>query len=291
MTTIGFIGLGKMGAAMATRLLESGQDVLVWNRSPEPVARLAAAGASVAMSAAEALAAEVSISMLSDDAATEEVLSTPAAGGLHINMASVSPDATDRLEALFSGAGARFVAAPVLGRWTAAAAGQLHILMAGSDDAVRDAEPYLAPLAARVWRMGLRPRVANVAKVVVNYNLIHAIQSLGESIAIVERQGINPADFVALLTNTMFGGTGYAVYGQAIAERSYHPAGFHMALGFKDLALVEGLAADSHVELPTAPALRRVFEKALSDSTLANSDWAAIAEVTRRVLNQSSPLD
>lgn len=288
MTALGFLGLGKMGSAMAGRLVDAGHEVQVWNRSPAAVERLVAAGAVAAADPGAALAADVSFSMLADDDAADAVLdaagAAQASGRIHVNMASVSPAAADRLQERFTTAGAQYVSAPVLGRWTVAAEGKLNILAAGPDDAVRTALPYLETLGVRVWRLGERPRVANIAKIVVNYNLIHAIQALGESIALVERQGIPPADFVELLTSTLFSGVGYSVYGEEIVAQTYDPPGFQMALGLKDLLLAEEVARETGLLLPTVDALRRVFERALADPELGEWDWGAAAEVTRRGL-------
>ncbi len=287
MATIGFLGLGTMGSAMAGRLVDAGHEVRVWNRSPDAVGRLVAAGAVAASSPEDALSTGLSFAMLADDAAAEAVLEPSVvaqARGVHVMMASISPAAADRLAALFADAGVAYVAAPVLGRPSVAASGKLNILAAGPDDAVAEALPFFEVLGTRVWRLGATPRTANVAKVVVNFNIIHAIEALGESIAIVERHGIRPDDLVELLTGTIFGGVAYSVYGAEIATQAYDPPGFTMALGFKDLRLAEEVAAEVGVTLPTGPALQAVFERALADPGLAPLDWGAAAEVTRRDL-------
>lgn len=286
--TLGFLGLGSMGSGMAGRLIESGRTVLVWNRSQNAVAELVARGAQAAASAAEALSADVSFSMLANDAAAEAVLTAEAAGAaeghVHVNMASISPDATARLVTIFENAGAGYVAAPVLGRPDVAAAGQLNILTAGKSAVVDSVEEYLALLGKRTWRFGETPGVANAVKISVNYNIIHALQALGETIAMVERLDVEPALFVELLTSSLFGGVVYNGYGNEIARQGYYPPGFHIELGRKDLQLAEDVAAASGVKLATMPALISVFERALADAELSNGDWGAIAEVTRRDL-------
>lgn len=287
MTTIGFLGLGRMGSAMAGRLVESGHDVLVWNRTPDAASSLVEAGARLVDEPGEALAAGLSVSMLADDAAAEGVLDRATVGrarGIHVNMASISPAAADRLEALFGDADAAYVSAPVLGRPAVASAGRLNILAAGPDAAVEAVLPILETLGARVWRLGERPRIANVVKVAVNYNIIHVIQALGESIAMTERQGVDPALFHELLASTLFDGVVYRGYGAEIVEGAYDPPGFAMPLGFKDLRLAEEVAAETDLVLPTAPAMHRVYEIALADAELGGYDWGAAAEVMRRDL-------
>lgn len=285
---IGFLGLGGMGSAMAGRLLETGHDVVGWNRSPDAVAALAERGATAAATAAEALAQPVSMSMLANDQAADAVLSVEnigtAPGRIHVNTASISPRLAARLQERFEAAGVRYVGSPVLGRPPVAAAGKLNILAAGAPADVEAVLPVLESLSARVWRLGERPPMANVVKVAVNYNIIHALEAIGESVAMVERQGIPAAEFTELLSSTLFGGVVYQGYGQIIASESYIPAGFAMELGLKDLTLAEEVAADAAVTLPTAPALRAVFERALRDPELGEADWAAIAEISRRDL-------
>lgn len=285
---LGFLGLGNMGSGMARRLLSAGHSVTVWNRSSGSVDELVADGALRADSPAEALATEVSFSMLANDEAAEAVLSENAAaaasGRTHVNMASISPAATERLAARFASAGAGYVAAPVLGRPEVAAGGQLNILAAGEASVVDAVEPLLGALGKRVWRFGEKPGVANAVKVAVNYNIIHAMQALGESIAMTERQGVEPELFVELLSSSLFGGVVYSGYGREIVEQSYYPPGFHIELGRKDLQLAEDVAASGGVSLATMPALIAVFERALADAELQHGDWGAIAEVSRRDL-------
>ncbi len=287
MSTVGFLGLGAMGRGMAARLLDAGHEVRVWNRSPEPVAELVARGA-VAASVEEALSAEVSFSMLANDAAAREVLSpaalAAASGRTHVLMASISPSLADELVAVFDEAGVGYVAAPVLGRPEVAAAGQLNVLAAGAADLVDAVTPYLEAMGKRVWRLGETPSAANAVKAAVNYNIIHALQAIGESVAMTERRGVDPALFTELLSSTLFGGVVYTGYGAMIAEQRYHPAGFSMTLGRKDLGLAEELATSAGVTAATLPALIRVFDTALADADLADADWSGIAEVTRRDL-------
>ncbi len=284
-----------MGSAMARRLVDAGHSVRVWNRSAPASDRLVALGAARCDTPEEALDVDVSISMLADDAATEAVL-TPAAvakaRGIHVGMASLSPAESDALEARFGAVGVRYIAAPVLGRASVAAEGQLNILAAGAEDAIEEVRSILAYMGQRVWNLGERPRLANVAKVVVNYNIIHAIHAIGESLALTQPQGIDPGRFVDLLTSTLFNGVAYSGYGRMVVEQGYDPPGFAIALGYKDLRLAAEVAAESDVFAPTMSALHRVFERALADDQLSRLDWGAAAEVTRRgLLDASSEVD
>ncbi|WP_238702549.1 NAD(P)-dependent oxidoreductase [Microbacterium caowuchunii] len=284
---LGFLGLGRMGAAVAARMLAAGFDLEVWNRSrSDSFDELVAAGASPVDSPREALAAPMSFSMLADDAAADHVLSAAniGAGGarIHVNMASVSAEMTSTLEERFAVAGVRYVAAPVLGRPEVAAAGRLNVLLAGPSESLDRVDPVLAVCSVRRWRMGDVPRHASAAKIAMNFMLLNALESMGEGIALVEGEGIAAADFVELFTSTFFGGIVYETYGGIIAERRYAPAGFSLLLGLKDLGLAEAMARESGVDVASARVLRDRFEAALSDETLADGDWASIAEISRR---------
>lgn len=284
MATVGFIGLGSMGQAMASRLIERGHEVLVWNRSPEPVKTLVDLGATAASSPEEVLATGMSFSMLANDHAAEDVLTPDAltAGvGVHANMASVSPDCAGRLAEAVTQAGLSYVAAPVLGRPMVAAAGKLNILAAGPSEAIEQADPYFSLMGVKTWLLGDVPQIANVVKVAVNYNIIHALEALSESIAMIEAYDVKALDFVELLTSTLFGGVVYQGYGNLIAKREYLPAGFTLDLGLKDLGLAESVAHKAGTALPTAATIRAIFQEAIADPALAGHDWSAIAEVIR----------
>ncbi len=284
---IGFVGLGRMGAAIAGRMQAAGHPLIVWNRSDSPsVSALTSGGARRAPEVGAALAAPLSFSMLADDAAADAVLAAEALGEavpgrVHVNLASVSTAMTDTLADRFARAGVAYVAAPVLGRPEVAAAGRLNVLVAGDTAALDRADPALAACSVRRWRLGAAPRQAAATKIALNFMLLHAIESMGEGIALVEAEGIAATEFVELFTQTLFGGMVHHNYGAIIAERRYTPPGFSMTLGRKDLELAATLARESGVDLASAPVLRSRLDAALADAALAEGDWAGIAEISR----------
>ena len=283
MARVGFLGLGSMGQAMARRLLEAGHDVVVWNRSAEPRAELSDSGATAVETPAEALAVDLSVSMLANDDAADSVLSAdnlPSDRIVHANMASVSPDMATSLSERFAKAGHGYVASPVLGRPHVAAEGGLNILAAGSTEDIERMKPLFDAMGQRTWPLGEHAPTANVVKIAVNYNIIHAIQALAESVAITTTAGVKPEDFVEVLTKTLFGGVVYSGYGGLVAERSYTPTAFSLELGLKDLGLAESAAHSAGLTLPSSAVLRELFESALADPEIADKDWSALAEVT-----------
>ncbi|GAA3045223.1 hypothetical protein GCM10017562_03110 [Streptomyces roseofulvus] len=192
-------------------------------------------------------------------------------------MATVSVGLARRAAEAHAARGVGYVAAPVFGRVGVAEAGALHVLAAGEPELVDRAQPFFDVIGSRTWRLGELPEQANIAKVLGNYLIACAIQSLGEAVSVAEAAGADPGQFVELLASTLFPGPVYSGYGSMIARRTYQPAGFTTTLGRKDLHLALDAAAGQAVPLPFGELLRDVFDQAIADGRAAD-DWAAIAE-------------
>ncbi|MEU7027975.1 NAD(P)-dependent oxidoreductase [Streptomyces sp. NPDC046275] len=283
MGEVAVIGLGGMGRAIARNLVRAGHETVVWNRSAAPAEELANAGARRVHSVAEALQAPVVFSVLSDDTSVDQVfldsgvLGEALPGAVHVNVATVSVGLARRAAAAHAAHGIGYVAAPVFGRVSVAEAGALNILAAGESELIDRAQPFFDAIGSRTWRLGELPEQANIAKILGNYLIACAIQSLGEAVSVAEAAGADPGRFVDLLASTLFPGPVYAGYGSMIARRAYQPAGFTTTLGRKDLHLALDAAADQAVPLPFGELLREVFEQTIADGR-ATDDWAAIAE-------------
>lgn len=281
--SIAVIGLGAMGSPIARSLLKAGHDVVAWNRSDGPADELVAAGARRAASVAEAMQAPVVFSVLSDDRAVTEtfidsgVLARIPGGTVHVNLATVSTDLARRAGAAHAEHGVGYVAAPVFGRVPVAEAGALNVLAAGEPALLDRVQPFFDVIGSRTWRLGDRPEQANIVKILGNYLIACAIQSLGEAVSLAEGAGVDSGRFVELLTSTLFPGPVYTGYGSMIAERRYQPAGFTTTLGRKDLHLALDAATDHGIPLPIGQLLRTVFDEAIAAGRGAD-DWAAIAE-------------
>lgn len=283
---VSLLGLGSMGMAMATRLLEQGFDVDVWNRSPKEIGDLLDKGARK-VDLVGALQNDFFVSMLSNDAASLEVfsdenLAKAKPGSIHLNMSTLSPTASKTLAQRHESAGLGYVAAPVLGRPAAILNGKLLIVAAGKASDVAAAAAVFDKVSAQHWNVGEDHSQSMLVKLGVNYNLIHALQAIGESVALVESGGVDPNTFIEIITHTAFTGAAYTGYGPMIVNRNYTPPGFSIALGLKDVKLVEDAAADLDLKLPVAGVLRGLFESALEDPELRDLDWSAIAELTRQ---------
>jgi 3-hydroxyisobutyrate dehydrogenase-like beta-hydroxyacid dehydrogenase len=286
--TIGFIELGAMGRNMAARLLQAGEPLIVWNRSPEPAQALAGQGARLALQPADAGKADVLFTMLADDAATRSVLldggvlAAMAPGSIHVNMATVSVAFGREMAVLHAGRGIGYIAAPVLGRVDVAAAGKLNILAGGPADLVARVQPYFDLMGQKTWRFGDAPEQGNAVKLGANLTLACAIEAMGESSALVRAHGIGAADFLDLLGQTLFAGSPvYKGYGGMIAQERYSPAGFKLSLGLKDVGLAVEAGRDKGVPLAFGNALVENLRDAMGQGD-GELDLAALAKVTAR---------
>jgi 3-hydroxyisobutyrate dehydrogenase-like beta-hydroxyacid dehydrogenase len=280
------IGLGSMGTAMANRLLDQGLDLDFWNRSAKEFEDLSSKGARK-VELVDALQNDFFLSLLSNDAAALEVfsddnLAKAKPGAIHINMSTLSPTAAQTLAERHRKYGIGYVSAPVLGRPAAITSGKLLVVASGKTDAIEAATVIFEKVAAQHWNVGENPAKAILVKLGVNYNLIHALQAIGESVALVESGGVDANIFIEIITHTAFTGAAYSGYGPMIVNQKYAPPGFSMALGLKDVKLVADAAAESGLVLPVANVLQSLFEQALEDSELKDLDWSAVAELTRQ---------
>lgn len=281
---VGFIGLGRMGHAMASRLLDAGHDLVVYNRTTEKAARLGTAGAVIADSVAAACAdREVVMTMLADDAALEEVARGPAGiveslpqGAIHAAAGTHGVHATHALTAAHADAGQPFVAAPVLGRPDAAAEGRLGVVPGGPADAVERCRPLFEAFARRIFDAGEDPASAASIKLANNFVLGCAMEAMGEGFALVRKFGVVPAVFYEVLTDGLFGAPAYEIYGDIIAKEDYGRVGITAVLGLKDanLALAAGEAAG--VPLPSGSVWRDRLVGAIGHGD-GELDWSVVA--------------
>ncbi|NNM82113.1 MAG: NAD(P)-dependent oxidoreductase [Burkholderiales bacterium] len=281
----GFIGLGRMGAAMAARLCHAGHEVTVYNRSPEKADHLVAMGARRAADIAEACQSGVIFSMLSDDHAVEEIafgkggiLESLARGAIHVSCSTISVEFSARLAAAHREAGQEYVSLPVFGRPDAAASGKLYLVAGGERQLVEKIRPLLDILGQKTFHVADSPESANLVKLSGNFLIATVIESLGEAFALVEKGGVDRKMYLELLTSSLFDLPVYRNYGRMIADRQFDPAGFAARLGRKDMRLVLSAAEELKVPLPFASILRdRFLELAAHGGD--DLDWSSIGSL------------
>jgi len=281
---VGFIGVGRMGQAMARRILEAGHDLAVYNRSSEKTNALAAAGARVVGSIAEAARyGEAVYTMLADDAALEDVarqenglLQSLPKGGIHVCAGTHGVGIIRKLNVAHADASQVLLAAPMLGRPEAVASGQAGIVIAGPSESLERCRPLFEAIGRRAFEAGVDPAAATAIKIANNFVLGCAIEAMGEGFSLVRKYGVAPQVFHEVMTDGMFAAPAYKAYGKIIVDESYDRVGQMAVLGLKDanLALAAGEAVG--VPLPSANVWRDRLIGAVAHGD-GDKDWAVMA--------------
>lgn len=292
---IGFIGLGNMGAAMASNLLAAGHEVTAYNRSPDKVRALAAQGARPAASVADACQGDVVVTMLADDNAVETVtfgdqgvLASLSEGAVHVSSSTIGVALAQRLAEAHGKAGQGFVAAPVFGRPEAAAAAKLFVVAAGAPATVETVSPVFEAIGQRTFVLGDDPQAANLVKISGNFLIASVIESLGEAMALVNKAGVDKQQYLELLTSTLFDAPVYRTYGGLLAREEFTPAGFAAGLGLKDVKLALSAGEALQVPLPVASLLRDRFLTLLATGG-GELDWSAVGALSAWEAGGSAP--
>jgi 3-hydroxyisobutyrate dehydrogenase-like beta-hydroxyacid dehydrogenase len=286
--SVAFIGLGRMGAAIASHVLKAGFPLVVWNRTPQKADTLIASGATLAKNPADAVArADVVVSSLMDDEAVlsivtgkQGILASLRPSAIHIGASTVSPNASDKLERLHRKKNTHYIAGPVLGRPDAAEAGKLTTFLAGDPASIERARAVVASYAPAIVVVGESPRMANVAKLFANFLLAMSLDTIGQSLALAEKSQLDPKLAIQMLSG-FFAHPALKDYVTRIAERDFDPAGFDIAAGLKDVELMIGTGRDVKLKLTSAEAIRTKIRAAMR-SGLRGKDWSSFTEVDRR---------
>jgi len=281
---IGVIGLGGMGSGIASRLLDQGHSVAVWNRTASVADALVVRGARRAATPADAAAPDgVVVTMVANDAALEAVtggehgiVGRLGQGGVHVSMSTVSPALARTLAERHAARGSHFVAAPVFGRPDAAAAGKLWILQSGTAAAKQRARAVLEAIGQGVVDIGEAPDAAPTGKIAGNFLIASAMETMSEAFALLEKSGVDCRIWHDLMTRTLFAGTIHTNYGRFILDRAFSPPGFKLALGAKDVGLALAAGQEQRVPLPFASVLRDRFLAAMAQGR-DELDWTAIS--------------
>lgn len=285
---IGFIGLGQMGAGMASCLCQAGFDLTVYNRSADRMQALLAQGAASAKSIADVCDADVVFTMLANDAALAEVALGPGGiqahlkpGAIHVSCSTVSVALSAQLAHAHAEKQQVYISAPVFGRPDAAATGKLFMVVAGKHEFIAKIQPLLDVLGQRSFIVSDAPEKANLVKLSGNFLIATVIESLGEAMSLVEKGGVDRHLYLDLLTSSIFNVPLYKNYGAMIADRHFEPAGFAAPLGQKDMGLVLAAAEELKVPLPFADILRDRFQELMAHGG-DRLDWSAVGSLAAK---------
>ena len=287
MAKITVLGLGAMGSRMALRLIDAGYAVTVWNRSPEPVASLVAAGAISAATPAEAAqGAEFVLVMVRDDAASEAVWLDPDTGALSalrsdavaIDCSTLSVDWVERLAREMAGRPIAFLDAPIAGSRPQADAGQLIFFVGGEAEVVARARPILASMAAAIHPVG-GVGAGSVVKLAVNTLFGVQVAALAEILGVLARSDLDLARAVEVLGATPV--CSPAAKGAAVSmlTEAFAPL-FPVALVEKDFGYAQASADSVGLTAPVTASARSVFARAIQ-AGLGGEHLTAVARLYR----------
>jgi 3-hydroxyisobutyrate dehydrogenase len=295
-TTIAILGTGRMGDAIAHKLLAAGFAVRVWNRTPARAAAAVAAGATAARTPADAVAeADIVLTMLTDGMAAASVIAPAGGGALEamprgctwIQMGTIGPTWTDLLAAAAAASGVAFVDAPVSGSDQAARAGDLLVLASGPEG-VRDVvAPVFEALGRRTLWLG-EAGAGSRLKLALNNWLACVVEGLAETLTLTAALGLDPQSFLDAVADGPLGAPYMIAKGRAMLAAEAAP-GFALRDAVKDVVLVRAAAADEGLELPLTDALLERWSPAAANG-LGDLDVSAVVRLAGHLfVNDSTP--
>jgi len=277
----GFLGMGIMGAPMASNLLKAGYDVTVWNRSPDKCAPLKDQGAKVCATAAEVVAScDVTFAMLADPSVAEAVVFGPggvlegvSAGKGYVDVSTVDAGCSCKIGAAVEAKGGRFVEAPVSGSKKPAIDGQLIFLAAGDKGLYDEVVPLLDVMGKKSYHLGETGAGARM-KLVVNMVMGSMMGAFAEGMALAEGAGLKQEDLLDVLSLGAMANPMFALKGPAMVARNFPPA-FPLKHQQKDMRLALALGDELDTPLPVAAAANEVYKRAKAAGE-ADADFAAV---------------
>ncbi|ADD42228.1 2-hydroxy-3-oxopropionate reductase [Stackebrandtia nassauensis DSM 44728] len=284
MTTIGFIGLGIMGAPMAKHLVDAGHQVHGFDLSADATAALAAGGGKAAGSIAEAVnGADLVITMLPADPHVETavlgedgVLAHAKTGSLLIDMSTVSPQTSQAVAEAGKARGVRVLDAPVSGGQAGAVEGVLSIMVGGDESDFRAAAPVFDAFGKTVVHVG--PHGAGQVVKAANQLLVGGIIALNaEALVLMEASGVDPRLGLEVLNGGLAGSTVLTRKMDNFVNRSYDP-GFRIDLHHKDMGIAQNAARGAEVALPLTAAVAQLVAAARAQG-LGDRDHSALLAV------------
>jgi 3-hydroxyisobutyrate dehydrogenase-like beta-hydroxyacid dehydrogenase len=290
MSSVGFVGLGAMGTRIALRLLDAGNELYGTNRTKSKAAGLMERGLNWCDAPREvAAAADVTFSMVTDDAALEAITSGPHGifaglerGKVYVDMSTVSPRISRRLAADVDSLGAHMLDAPVSGSIPQAESGTLAIFVGGSEEAFARVAPLLGEFGQAVTRIGTNGQ-GLLIKLAVNISLAVQTLAFSEGLLLAERGGID-AQLAAEVMSTSSVASPMLKARVPLLLDLPEQAWFDVALMEKDIRLARETAAELATPLPSAAVAQEMLTRAI-ELGYAHRDLAALHEV----LAQSPP--
>jgi 3-hydroxyisobutyrate dehydrogenase-like beta-hydroxyacid dehydrogenase len=263
--TLGWLGTGRMGSAMAGRLLDAGDRVTVWNRTESKTGPLVARGAEVAGSIRELGRRDIVFVSVSWPPDLEEVVAGPEGllsgerrPGVIVDCSTVSEETSARVRAAAEAAGTQFLAAPVSGNPHMVADGECCIVASGPSATYEKAGPYLAKIAKVVVHAG-DDEQARIVKLCHNLYLGMMVQALVEVTTLAEKGGTDRAAFLEFLNGTVLASDWVRKRAPDLVKKDWTPT-FTIELLCKDFDLGLGKSRDLEVPMPVAAMVHQLIQ-------------------------------
>lgn len=293
MTSIGFIGLGIMGAPMAANLLRAGYEVIGFDRSSERVDQLQQQGGRAAAKVAEVVrAADVVVTMVPDSPDVEDValgpdgiLANAKSGQLYIDMSSISPKTAQVVAAAAKEHGVRMLDAPVSGGEQGAIEGNLSIMVGGEAADFEAAKSILEVVGSTVVHVG--PHGAGQTVKAANQLIVAGtIELVAEAIVFLEAYGVDTQAAVKVLAGGLAGNRILDRKATTMLAREFQP-GFRVELHHKDLGNLQAAAREAGVVIPLGAAVSQLMAslKAQGDGGL---DHTALLKLVEQLSGRAS---
>lgn len=283
---LGWIGAGRMGAAMARRLLVSGHQVSMYNRTRAKAEALIPDGAVVVETVGDLASCDVVFTCVSASADLEQVLlgnggllRQDRVPGVIVDTSTVSADMSAFVRAVATERGSAFLAAPVSGNAKVVGAGRLTLVVSGPEDAYRKVAPLLEMLGRGVTYVG-DDESARLVKIAHNVFLGVVTQSLAEIVVLVERGGVSRAAFLEFLNASVMGSTFTRYKSPALTHLDFTPT-FTTELLRKDFEIGLAEARSMGVAMPVAALTHQLVQSAIGAGNRGVDFASLLLEVAR----------
>jgi len=283
---LGWIGIGRMGYAMAERLAKAGCDITVWNRTREKAEPLAKSGAKIASSLADLAACDVVFTMVATGKDVKEVLFGPGgvtskgkAPGIVVDSTSISLEESGEIRGQLGKLGAKFLAAPVSGNDKVVKAGKLMFVVSGPQAAYDAARPYLDQMGRGSSYVG-DGELARIAKICHNVHLSVVIQSLCEITVLAQKAGMSRHAFLEFINSSIFGSMFTRYKTPALVNLDFRVT-FTPELLRKDIDLGLSAGREFGVPMPLASTTRDLVQTLIGNG-YTNQDFAALVMLQAR---------
>jgi 3-hydroxyisobutyrate dehydrogenase len=287
---VGWIGAGRMGSAMVTRLLEAGVPVVLWNRTIERARPLQEAGATVVADLEDVAALPVVFTSLASPADLDQVARRIARSSPRpehvVDTSTVSVECVTDVARLLGAVDTRFLAAPVSGNPGAVRAGNAAFVCSGDAVTYERGRPVLETIGTRATYLG-EGAEATIAKLGHNLMLAVTTQALAEVVTLCSQRGVEPAALMEFLNTSVLGSTFTAYKTPAIVEHDLTPT-FTTRLLLKDVELGLAEGRETSTPLPVAAQVREALVAAIAQGH-ADDDFMSLLAVQARACGHTFP--